>query len=161
MCFYLASLCRHLLVLHLSLLQDGVHHIEVHGRHMDVHINVNGHLFRTLRAPEIDLQMTPKPNTWACWDTRIWNLNTAFQPFIWLTGISWNTFYWEANMLWQRASKYRQYFMFQEDSICISEKAFSELSESNLAVSEDSIIRCECLCVREGSKVHWCSPPGP
>lgn len=65
-------------------------------------------------------------------------------------------------MPWQRASKHRQYFMFEEDIICISEKALSELSESNLGfytveckgVSEDSIVRCKCLCVRQGSKVH-------
>lgn len=63
MCFYFASSSRDVLVLHVMLLQDGVHHIHVHGRHMDVHINVDGHQFSTVRAPEIDLQMAPKPNT--------------------------------------------------------------------------------------------------
>lgn len=54
---------RDLLVLHVTLLQDGGHQSEVPGRHTDVHVDVDGHLFITLRAPEIDLQMAPKPNT--------------------------------------------------------------------------------------------------
>lgn len=50
-------------MLNVTLLQDGVHHVEVDGRHTDVHVNVNGHLLSALRAPEVDLQMAPKPNT--------------------------------------------------------------------------------------------------
>lgn len=50
-------------MLDVTLLQDGVHHIQVHGGHMDVHINVDGHHLRALGAPEVDLQMAPKSNT--------------------------------------------------------------------------------------------------
>lgn len=48
---------------HVILLQDGVHHIQVHGRHTDVHVNVDGHQLSALGPPEVDLQMAPKSNT--------------------------------------------------------------------------------------------------
>lgn len=46
-------------MLQVTLLQAGVHYIKVPGRHMDVYIDINGHHFNILRAPEIELQ-TPK-----------------------------------------------------------------------------------------------------
>lgn len=52
-----------LLMIHITLLQDGVHHIKVHCRDMNVHINVNSHQLRVLRLPEVDLQMAPNSNT--------------------------------------------------------------------------------------------------
>lgn len=60
-----------LLVLHVTLMQEGVHHIKVHGGHMDVNIDVDGHRLSTLGAPEVNLQMAPKTNTWACRATTI------------------------------------------------------------------------------------------
>lgn len=62
-CFYFASSSTDILVLHVILLQDGVHHIEVLGGHMDVHVSVDGYHLSTVRVPEIYLQMAPKPNT--------------------------------------------------------------------------------------------------
>lgn len=62
-CFYFASFSSDLRVLNATLLQDGVHHIEVDGRHTDVHINVNGHQLSAVGAPEVDLEMAPKTNT--------------------------------------------------------------------------------------------------
>lgn len=49
-------------MLHVTLLQAGVHYSKVPGRHMEVHIDINGHHFNILRAPEIELQ-TPKPKS--------------------------------------------------------------------------------------------------
>lgn len=48
-----------LLILHVTLLQNGVHYIMVHCRHMDIHINVNGNQVSALGLPEVDLQMAP------------------------------------------------------------------------------------------------------
>lgn len=50
-------------MLHVILLQDGVDHIQVHGRDVDVHIDVDGNQLSTLGPPEVDLQMAPKTNT--------------------------------------------------------------------------------------------------
>lgn len=60
-----------LLVFNVTLLQDGVHHIEVHGRHTDVHIDVDSHQLRGLGSPEVDLQMAAKSNTWAYWNVQM------------------------------------------------------------------------------------------
>lgn len=49
-------------MLHATLLQLGEHYVEVHGRHTDVHINVDGHLLGALGVPEVDLQMAAKFN---------------------------------------------------------------------------------------------------
>lgn len=43
------------LVLHVTLLQNGVHHIKVHCRYVDVHIFSDGHQLRAFRPPEVDL----------------------------------------------------------------------------------------------------------
>lgn len=57
------SLSGHLLVLHAALTQGGVHEGEVPGGHTDVHIDVDSHQLRAVRAPEVHLQVAPKPNT--------------------------------------------------------------------------------------------------
>lgn len=50
-------------VLHAALLQLGVHQVQVHGGHVEVHIHVDGHLLGALGAPEVDLQATPGSNS--------------------------------------------------------------------------------------------------
>lgn len=50
-------------MLHVTLLQGGVHHIQIHGGHADVHVNVDVHQLSALGAPEVDLQMAAKSNT--------------------------------------------------------------------------------------------------
>ena len=60
---YFASLSGDLLVLHVVLVQDGGHDVQVHGRNMDVHIDVDGHQLGVLGPPEVHLQMAPKSNT--------------------------------------------------------------------------------------------------
>lgn len=52
-------------MLHVTLLQDGVHHIKVHCRYADVHFDVNSDQLSVLRLPEVDLQMAPNSNTCA------------------------------------------------------------------------------------------------
>lgn len=48
---------------HAALTQGGVHDGEVPGGHPNVHIDVDRHQLRAVRAPEVHLQMAPKPNT--------------------------------------------------------------------------------------------------
>lgn len=48
---------------HAALTQGGVHDGEVSGGHPNVHIDVDRHQLRAVRAPEVHLQMAPKPNT--------------------------------------------------------------------------------------------------
>lgn len=50
-------------MLHVTLLQQGVQHVEVDGRYADVHISADGHNLSTLGAPEINLQMAPEENS--------------------------------------------------------------------------------------------------
>ena len=52
-----------LLGLHVTLLQHGADQIQVGGRHVDVHINVDGHQLSAVGAPEVDLQGAPQANT--------------------------------------------------------------------------------------------------
>lgn len=51
-------------MLHVTLIKDGIDHGGVGSGNVDVHIDVNGHLLSTLRAPEINLQRAPDTNSY-------------------------------------------------------------------------------------------------
>lgn len=51
------------LVLHAALLQLGVHQVQVHGGHVEVHVHIDDHLLGALGAPEVDLRATPESNS--------------------------------------------------------------------------------------------------
>lgn len=50
-------------MLHVALLQLGVHRVQVHGGHVEVHLHIDGHLLGALGAPEVDLRATPESNS--------------------------------------------------------------------------------------------------
>lgn len=51
---FILTICD-LLMLYVALPQHGEHYVQVPGWYVDVHINVDGHLFSALRAPHVDL----------------------------------------------------------------------------------------------------------
>lgn len=157
-------------MLYVILLQDGVYHIQVDGRHMDVHINTDGHQLRALGAPEVELQMAPKPNTWACWDIQISNPNRAFQALISQTVMSWKRFLWseyvmqkdpaKIDSIWSKQSRRKRCNQW------ISRKTQNNRSNLVSFTISKSIklllwARIALYGVREGSKVPQYSEPVP
>ena len=45
--------------LHVALLQHGADQVQVGGRHVDVHVDVDGHQLSAVGAPEVHLQGAP------------------------------------------------------------------------------------------------------